>query len=90
MQISFNEAVYQTPFRVVTRSCFSPYEPLLSVKRSYYYVRAVMPPTSAKPLGIYQHVCGSSWSMIGPLTFSDIYKILNNAALYVLMSVIAS
>ena len=32
----------------------------------------------------------SAWSVIGPLTFSDIYKILHNVALYVLMSVSAS
>ena len=31
-----------------------------------------------------------AWSVIGPLTFSDIYKILPNVALYVLMSVSAS
>ena len=45
---------------------------------------------SAKPLGIYPQVCVSTWSVIGPLTASDIYQILNNVALRVLMSVLAS
>ena len=27
----------------------------------------------AKPLGIYPHICVSTWSVIGPLTFSDIW-----------------
>ena len=49
-----------------------------------------MPAMSAKPLGIYSHVCVSTWSVIGPLTVSDIYQILNNVALHVLMSVLAS
>ena len=49
-----------------------------------------MPVTSAKPLGIYPLVWVSTWSVIGPLTVSDIYQILNNIALYVLMSVLAS
>ena len=39
--------------------------------------------------GIY-HVRVSTWSVIGTLTFSGIYKILNNVALSVLMSVLAS
>ena len=39
--------------------------------------------------GIY-HVRVSTWSVIGTLTFSGIYKILNNVALCVLMSVLAS
>ena len=39
--------------------------------------------------GIY-HACVSTWSVIGTLTFSGIYKILNNVALSVLMSVLAS
>ena len=43
---------------------------------------------SANPLGIYPHVCVSTWSVIRTLTFSDIYKILDNVALYVLMSVL--
>ena len=40
-----------------------------------------MPAMSAKPLGIYSHVCVSTWSVIGLLTVSDIYQILNNVAL---------
>ena len=49
-----------------------------------------MPAMSAKPLGIYPQVCVSTWSVIGPLTASDINQILNNVALRVLMSVLAS
>ena len=45
---------------------------------------------SEKPPGIYPHVCVSTWSVIGPLTFSDIYRIFHNDLLYVLMSVLAS
>ena len=52
-------------------------------------MRAVIPALSAKPLGIYPHVCVNIWSVIGPLRVSDIYKILNNVARYVLMSVLA-
>ena len=39
-------------------------------------------------LDIYPHVYVSTWSVIGPLTFSDIYIILHNVALFVLMSVL--
>ena len=53
-----------------------------------FYVRALMPAMSAKPLDIYPHAYMSTWSMIGPLTFSDIYIILHNVALFVLMSVL--
>ena len=49
-----------------------------------------MPIMSAKPFGIYPHVCVSTWSVIEPLIFSDIYKILNNVVLNILMSVLAS
>ena len=45
-----------------------------------------MPAMSAKPLGIYPHTYVSTWSVIGTLTFSDIYIILHNVALFVLMS----
>ena len=55
-----------------------------------FYVRAVMPAMSAKPPAIYPHVCESTWSVIGPLTFSNIYIILHNVALYVLMSVLVA
>ena len=41
-------------------------------------------------LDIYPHVYVSTWSVIGPLTFSDIYIILHNVALFVLMSVVTS
>ena len=44
----------------------------------------------AKPLGIHPHVYVSTWSVIGPLTFSDIYIILHNVALFVLMSDLTS
>ena len=44
--------------------------------------------TWAKPLDIYPHAFMSTWSVIGPLTFSDIYIILHNVALFVLMSVL--
>ena len=46
-----------------------------------FYVQAVMLVMWAKPLGIYPHVCVSTWFVIGPLTFSDIQKILNNVTL---------
>ena len=49
-----------------------------------------MPAMSAKPLAIYPLVYVSTWSVIGPLTVSDIYQILNNVAFYVSMSVSAS
>ena len=60
------------------------------VKFTSFYVQAVMPVMSAKPLGIYPHVCMSTWSVIEPLTFSDIYKILNNVVLNILMNVLVS
>ena len=44
--------------------------------------------TWAKPLDIYPHTYVSTWSVIGPLKFSDIYIILHNVALFVLMSVL--
>ena len=37
----------------------------------------------------YPRVLVSIWSIIGPLTFSDICKILNDVAPYVLISVLA-
>ena len=37
-------------------------------------LQVVMPDMSAKSLCIYPHVCVSTWSVIEPLTFSDIYK----------------
>ena len=49
-----------------------------------------MPAMSAKPLDIYPHTYVSTWSVIGTLTFSDIYIILHNVALFVLMSVLTS
>ena len=52
-------------------------------------MRAVVPAVSAKPLDIHPHVYVSTWSVIGPLTFSDIYTILHNVALFVLMNVSA-
>ena len=33
-----------------------------------FYVRAVMPTMSAKPLDIYLHAYVSTWLVIGPLT----------------------
>ena len=39
-----------------------------------------------KPLSIYPHVHVSTWSVIGPLTLSDIYITLHNVALFVLIS----
>ena len=39
-----------------------------------------MPAMLVKPLYIYPHVYTSTWSVIGPLTFSDIYTILHNVA----------
>ena len=40
-----------------------------------------MPAMLVKPLYIYPHVYTSTWSVIGPLAFSDIYTILHNVAL---------
>ena len=40
-----------------------------------------MPAMLVKPLYIYPHVYKSTWSVIGPLAFSDIYTILHNVAL---------
>lgn len=54
-----------------------------------FHVRAVILTILAKPLVTYPHVCTSTWLVIRPLTFSDIYKIPNNVALYVLMNVLA-
>ena len=45
-----------------------------------FYVWVVMPAMLVKPLYIYPHVYTSTWSVIGPLTFSDIYTILHNVA----------
>ena len=47
-----------------------------------------MPAMWAKPLDIYPHEYVSTWSVMGPLIFSDIYVILHNVALFVLMSVV--
>ena len=55
-----------------------------------FYVWAVMPAMSGKHFDIYSHTYMSTWSVIGPLTFSDIYTILHNVALFVLMSVLTS
>ena len=63
--------------------------PRRCVVYKFFYVQAVIPAMSANPLGIYPHVYVSTWSVIRNLTFSDIYKILDNVALYVLMSVLA-
>ena len=55
-----------------------------------FYVQAVIPTMLAKPLGIHPHVYVSTWSVIGPFTFSDIYIILHHVALFVLMSDLTS
>ena len=57
-----------------------------------HFVCIFMHAMSAEPLDIYlfTRVCVSAWSVIGPLAFSNIHKILNNVALHVLISVIAS
>ena len=51
-----------------------------------------MPAMSAKLLNIYPHayVIEPDWSVIEPLTFLDIYTILHNVALFVLISVLTS
>ena len=46
-----------------------------------FYVWVVMPAMLVKPLYIYPHVYTSTWSVIGPLTFSDIYTILHSVTL---------
>ena len=48
------------------------------------------PTKLARPSGIYPDMCVSTWSVIGPLSFSNIYTILQNVTLYVLMSVLVS
>ena len=55
-------------------------------------VPAVMPTMLVKPPGIFVRMYESTCSVIGPLTFLNTpsYKILSNAALYVLMTVSAS
>ena len=55
-----------------------------------FYAQAVIPTKSVKPLFIHPNVYVSTWSVIGPLTFSDIYIILHNVALFVLMSDLTS
>ena len=54
-----------------------------------FYGRAALPAMPAKPSSIYPHVCVSTWSVIGSLTFSHLYIILHNVALFVLMGVSA-
>ena len=74
MENSFNKAIYglaSCPDALQGRHALL----LLPPRTSAQHVRAVIPAMSAKPLGIYPHVCGSTWSLIGPLTFSDIYKL---------------
>ena len=94
MQISFSKAIYglaSCPDALQGRHAFLLllHERLLNVERSYHYVRAVIPARSAKPPGIYPHVCGSTWSL-KDLSHFQTFKTLSNAALYVLMSVLAS
>ena len=48
------------------------------------------PTKLARPSGIYLDMCVSTWSVMGPLSFSNIYTILHNVTLYVLMSVLVS
>ena len=55
-----------------------------------FCVRAVLPALSAKPPGIFPRAYVSTFSVIGPRTFLNIYKILNIAALYALVTVSAS
>ena len=52
--------------------------------------RAVVPAMSAKPPGIFPRAYVSTFSVIGPRIFLNIYKILNIAALYALVTVSAS
>ena len=51
-----------------------------------FCVRAVVPTMSAKPPGIFQSAYMSTFSVLGTRTFLNIYKILNIAALYALMT----
>ena len=57
---------------------FGVKDPIPRVWFKSFYVWAVMLALSVKPLGIYPHVCVRTRSVIGPLTVSDIYQILNN------------
>ena len=49
-----------------------------------------MPAMSAKPLGIFPRAYVSTFSVTGPLTFLNTYKILSIAALHALLTVSAS
>lgn len=53
-------------------------------------MKAAMPALSAKPVGIFPHACVSTMLVIRTVTSSDLYKILSNAALFVLMIISAS
>ena len=55
-----------------------------------FCVRAVMPAMSAKSPGIFPRAYVSACSVIGPLTFSNTYKILSNAARHAPMTVSVS
>ena len=57
---------------------FGVKDPIPRVWFKSFYLWAVMLALSVKPLGIYPHVCVRTRSVIGPLTVSDIYQILNN------------
>ena len=55
-----------------------------------FCARAVMPAMSAKPPGIFPRAYVSTFSVTGPLTFLNTYKILSIAALRALLTVSAS
>ena len=55
-----------------------------------FCVRAVMPAMSAKPPGIFPRAYVSTFSVTGPLTSLNTYKILSIAALRALLTVSAS
>ena len=55
-----------------------------------FCVQVVVPAMSAKPPDIFPRADVSTFPVIGTRTFLNIYKILNIAALYALMTVSAS
>ena len=75
--VIFSSDLYKVKFKV-NKKCWL--EKTNNCNRTMYAI-------TRKPLGIYPHMCVSTWSVIRPLTLPDIYKILHNVA-HVLMSVL--
>ena len=56
----------------------------------FFCAGCIVPAMSAKSPSIFPRAYVSTFSVIGPRIFSNIYKILNIAALYALVTVLAS